>query len=432
MEEHSLEKQLGEVTLQKALYERELISSGIRELDEMMGGGFRPGTCTLIQEDMGAGGLVILEKIIEIQLSLDNVVMVVYTDPTAEFFINRIKEMPYEEENLILVDFIKKSQKNREILFDKHELSLEIQQAQIEMKSRLDAIDDEDVTGFIIYMTLNPFLMNLDERTVNRMLFELTINNSKYNTISLMLFQKNIVRKEYHARIATLFHAIIDLSSDYQGIQKVNHIKIQKHIGRYYDSKVEPYFIGFDMHSNRFQFLIKSAFLTSFDSFRDLLEWQAGTIYLSKVPYVITPVTYMNMLLDIPLNLDPEKGREELIEKAMGIGRILTINTESLYHLVSIDLLKATLRAAALQGYGYIRVNEYDQDENLLVLRQTFHSAFSRKGYMIFLEGFYRGIVKRSLRRTVRSIKFKKITANDEPNESRTEPRFMIKIRLEK
>ncbi len=50
-DEHSLEKQLGEVTLRKSMYERELVSSGIRELDEMMGGGFRPGTSTLIQED---------------------------------------------------------------------------------------------------------------------------------------------------------------------------------------------------------------------------------------------------------------------------------------------------------------------------------------------------------------------------------------------
>ena len=86
MDEFSMERQLGQTTLQKALYERELVSSGIRELDEMLGGGFRPGTCSLIQEDLGANGLVLIEKIVEIQLSLDNYVLVILTDPTAEFF----------------------------------------------------------------------------------------------------------------------------------------------------------------------------------------------------------------------------------------------------------------------------------------------------------------------------------------------------------
>ncbi len=428
--EHSLEKQLGEVTLRKNLYERELVSSGIRELDEMMGGGFRPGTSTLIQEDLGAGGLIVLEKIINIQLSLDNKVLIVYTDPTADFFVKRIKNMVFADENLIILDFVQQSKRDVDILFDKHEISLEIADAQQKLMDLMDEEEEDDIAAFVVYLTLNPFVMNLDEKTVTRFLFENMLSNMRNETITLALLQQDIIATDYHARVAALFHAVIDLNSEYSGIQKRNYIRIRKYIGRYFDAKVEPYSINFDVNRNKFNFLIKSAFLTSFDTYRDLLEWQAGTIYLSKVPYLLTPVAYMNMLLEIPMNIDEEKGKEELIEKGMAIGRILTVNTESLYHLTDIDLLKATLRAAALQGYGYMRVIEYHRDENLLIMRQTIHPDFSLKPYKVFLEGFYRGMLKRSLNRKVRSIKYREANKKDEIKKKRKGPAFIISVRL--
>lgn len=432
-ENRSLERQLGEVTLQKAQYERELVSSGIRELDEMMGGGFRPGTCNLIQEDLGANGLVVLEKIIEIQLSLDNYVLVILTDPTAEFFVRRLEELAKEQENLIVLDFVKKSRTNIEIVFDKHELSLQIQEARQQLLEKVAQNGDDDVTAFIVYFTLNPFLMNLDERTIQRMLFENVLSNSKDQTISLYLLQKDIINNEYHGRIASLFHAVIDLSSEYQGIQKMNYIRILKYVGRYFDPKVEPYVVEFDKERNKFNFMIRSAFLTSFDTYRSLMEWQAGTIYLSKVPYILSPVAYFSLLMEIPLSMDKERGKNELIEKGKTIGRVLTINTESLYHLTDIDLLKATVRSAALQGYGYIRVIEYQADENLIVLRQTVHPAFSLDSYLIFLEGFYRGIVRRSLRREIRSLSIEKVEMELEPQSQfqRVEPAYKIKMRMD-
>jgi archaellum biogenesis ATPase FlaH len=432
-DDHSMERQLGQVTLQKALYERELVSSGIRELDEMLGGGFRPGTCNLVQEDLGANGLVVLEKMIEIQLSLDNYVLIILTDPTAEFFARRLEELNKDQENLIVLDFVKKSRTNIEVLFDKHELSLQIQEARQKLLENLQASDDEDVNAFVVYMTLNPFVMNLDERTIQRMLFETVLTNAKDNTISLFLFQKDIINHDYHARIASMFHSVIDLSSEYQGIQKMNYIRILKYVGRYFDPKIEPYVVEFDKERNKFNFMIKSAFLTTFDTYRALMEWQAGTIYLSKVPYILTPVAYMSMLLEIPLGMDQEKGKHELIEKGMAIGRVLTINTESLYHLSNLDLLKATVRSAALQGYGYIRVVEFQMDENLIILRQTIHPAFSIQSYLAFLEGFYRGLIRRALRREVRSIQFEKVELEMDAHNQfhRTEPSYAIKIRME-
>lgn len=432
-EAHSMQRQLGQVTLQKVMYERELASTGIRELDEMLGGGFRPGTCTLVQEDLGANGLIVLEKIIEIQLSLDNVVLIILTDPTAEFFVNRLMELNKTQDNLIVLDFVKKSRTNIEILFDKHELSLQISEAKQAMLEKVKAADDEDTMSFIVYLTLTPFINNLDERTIQRMIFEIVLENTKDRAISLMLLQKDIINRDYHARIASMFHAIIDLSSEYQGIQKMNYIRILKYVGRYFDPQVEPYVVEFDKERNKFNFLIKSAFLTSFDTYRSLLEWQSGTIYLSKVPYVVTPVAYVSMLLEIPQNIDEEKGKQQLIEKGMAIGRILTLNTESLYHLTNVDLLKATVRAAALQGYGYIRVVEYQADENLLEFRQTIHPAFTLKPYLTFLEGFYRGIIRRSLHREIRQINFNKIDMDMDisNNAPKMEPSYTIIIRME-
>jgi KaiC/GvpD/RAD55 family RecA-like ATPase len=426
----SMERQLGDVTLQKNRYERELVSSGIRELDEMMGGGFRPGTCSLIQEDLGAGGLVIIEKIVEIQLSLDNKVLIVFTDPIAEFYVNRLREIPHEEGDLIILDFVQKSRTNIEILFDKHELSLQIQDARSELIKKVKEANDEDINAFVIYLTLNPFLMNLDERTVTRMLLETVLQSSKFNLISLMLVQKNIINEDYHSRILSMFHAVIDLSSQYKGIQKMNYIRILKYIGRYFDPKIEPYMIEFDVEKNKYNFLIRSAFLTSFDTFRSLMEWQAGTIYLSKVPYIVAPVAYISMLLETPMLIDKERGQKELIERGRTIGRILTVNTDSLYHLSGLDLLKATVRSAALQGFGYIRVVEFQMDENILVVRQLIHPAFNLDAYIVFLEGFYRGIIRRALKREVRSITFTRLEVDEETQTRPTEPLYVIKIRL--
>ena len=160
--------------------------------------------------------------------------------------------------------------------------------------------EDEDSSTFIIYLSLNPFIMNLDERTIQRMLFDALLENAKDQTISLFLFQKDIINVDYHARIASMFHAVIDLSSEYQGIQKLNYIRILKYVGRYFDPKIEPYMVEFDKTSNKFNFLIKSAFLTSFDTYRQIMNWQAGTIYLSKVPYILTPVAYISMFTRNP------------------------------------------------------------------------------------------------------------------------------------
>jgi hypothetical protein len=74
-----------------------------------------------------------------------------------------------------------------------------------------------------------------------------------------------------------------------------------------------------------------------------------------KVPYILTPVSFISMLMEIPRIMSEKRGTKELIEKGKAIGRILTINTDNLYHLSGYDLLKTTVRAAALQGYGYIR-----------------------------------------------------------------------------
>jgi hypothetical protein len=137
------------------------------------------------------------------------------------------------------------------------------------------------------------------------------------------------------------------------------------------------------------------------------------------------------MLMEIPFNIHEEKGRAELVEKGMTIGRILTINTESLYHLTGVDLLKATVRSAALQGYGYIRVTEFQSEENLVVMRQTIHPAFTLKPYLTFLEGFYRGIIKKALRREIRTIKFDKMEIEPQLKVQRaTEPTYIIRIRM--
>ena len=102
------------------------------------------------------------------------------------------------------------------------------------------------------------------------------------------------------------------------------------------------------------------------------------------------------------MSIDEERGKNELIEKGMAIGRILTINTESLYHLNGLDLLKATIRSAALQGYGYIRVLEFQADENLIV-----HPAdISSRIFISTVFYLFRGLLPRNSSESLATRKY--------------------------
>lgn len=102
----SLDKQLADDILLKQEREKTLISSGIRELDEMIGGGFRLGSLILIQESLGAGGVVLLKNIIEVQLALANHVLVIYTDPTLQYYISKLEAM--HDPNLSILNLLPK------------------------------------------------------------------------------------------------------------------------------------------------------------------------------------------------------------------------------------------------------------------------------------------------------------------------------------
>src|SRR4030042_1603149 len=102
----SLDKELAEDTILKREREKNFVSSGIRELDEMIGGGFRRGSLTLIQESLGAGGVVLLKNIIEVQLALANHVLVIYTDPTLQYYISKLEEM--HDPNLSILNLLPK------------------------------------------------------------------------------------------------------------------------------------------------------------------------------------------------------------------------------------------------------------------------------------------------------------------------------------
>jgi archaellum biogenesis ATPase FlaH len=429
---NSLEKGLADTTLIKNKYARNFVSCGIRELDEMLGGGFMPGTLTLFQQDLGSGCEIIFSKILEPQLSLSNVVLVVLSDPTANFLAEELERLKCE--NLIILNLVQQSKTNINVVNDKHEISLKIREARRQALELLDQKrlkeKDPNLHLFTIFVSFNPFVLNLSPENVIRILYDNLLECTEHRTIDLILLNKNILSNEMNARIQSLCHSVVDLRSFFEGVQKKNEIRILKMIGRFFDEKIEPYIILYDDRLQTFSFIIKSAFLTSFETFRNLLSWNYGSIALAKEPYIMAPVSYINNLLEMPMNMDRRKGKEEVVEKAQGIGRRMTVMVEKLYFVTDIDLFKATLQTASLLGWGDAILISFEPEENQIILSHKIHSEFNQNVYIAFLEGYYRGVVKRALSRGIRYIK---VTHEEEKRDSEDTgmiKTYQIKIRL--
>lgn len=429
--EDNLEKALADATLRRNKVIKNFTSTGVRELDEMLGGGFMPGSMTLIQQDLGSGGEIILSKIIEIQLSLSNVILVIITDPTMYELEKLLQEI--KSDRLIILNLREISKKNMNMMYDKHEISLKLRDSRLKALELLNKLrteeKDPDIQLFSFLVSFNPFVLNLSPDNVIRILNDIVLQTVDQNTIDLFLLNKNILSAEMLARVQSLCHCVVDLKSYFEGVQKKNEICILKMIGRYYDIKIEPYVLTFDDKTLKYQFMIKSAFLTSFETFRNLLTWNKGSVALAKQSYIVAPMTYLNSLLEMPYNMDPKKGEEEIIEKAQGIGRRLAIMVEKLYFVEGTALLDASLQMASLMGWGNAKIIVLEMEENLLELIHESHKDFSFKVYIPFLEGYYKGLIKRTLGRGIRYVK---ITKDEEQKENSPSEliSYKIKVRL--
>jgi len=417
-----LEKALAEATIKRKELVRNFYSTGFRELDEMLGGGFAQGTLTLVQQDIGSGGEIILSKIIELQLKFSNIVLVILTDPTALFIkdlLTKLKNNKLYSENILILNLAELSLKNINILGDKHEISLAIhsikKQAFDLLLKKREENQDEEIQLFSFIISLNPFVLNLSNENLMRIINDLLLDSIEKKSIDIMLINKDILVKEIHARIQSLCHCVIDLNAYFEGIQKKFDIRILKLIGRFHDQKIEPYILTFDEKLNDYIFRIKSAFLTSFETFRNLLNWNLGSIYLSRTPYVITPISYIDSFLEIPRFLDSKRGIEELQERSQGIGRKLTSMVENLYFLEGFALFKSVLETASLMGWGESIIEEFQEEENLIKLKHLVNKEFKPENFKIFLEGFYKGIILRTLNKRVTYIEIKEnINASQE------------------
>ncbi|OLS14673.1 MAG: hypothetical protein RBG13Loki_1715 [Promethearchaeota archaeon CR_4] len=393
----SLDKELADDTLLKRERQKNFVSSGIRELDEMIGGGFRLGSLTLIQESVGAGGVVLLKNIIEVQLALANRVLVIYTDPTLQYYISKLEAM--HDPNLSILNLLPKGAVDTS--FNRHDINLRI-------KAIRSKLFPSPVPVFVVMLTLNPFFLNFEEEQVIRIVYENLVLTLQYKTIDLVLLQKGLVSEGIVAKLQSLSHGVIDLTSQFEGTNKQNTIRILKMVETVPDANVVPYEIFFDKYTQKERFIINTAFLTSFETFRSLIKWRDGETKLSQYPYLIAPVHYFNSFLEIALNLNPVKGRIELLEKAQGIGRKLAKSVERTYFLSGSELLRACIRTISLQGWGAGQLKACELEENLIIIGQRFPNQFNEEPYQIFMEGFYRGVIKTILGRNVRSAQFER------------------------
>jgi len=449
MEFKDFEKQLGEETLLSEKSKKDKISSGIREFDEMIGGGFIPASLNLVQESLGCGGDILLYCIARANLNLSNKVLIIFSDPLSRYLVDRLKKFDGDcsessaegenvkfffgkghecGENLFILDLVKLSEQDQTIMEDRHELQLSISTAIDQMLQEIEASGDDYSDKFVIHFSLNPFLLKLGASSLD-ILYNSLIESVKSNYVQIVLMQKDIISQELKARIQSMCHLVCDLTAQETGGLTKHNIKILKHAGTIHDIKAEPYTVEYDRHLDRYSFLIRGAFLTSFETLRNLLKYEDGSIYMASAPYLIAPLEYFNNLLEMPLNLSLEGGKREIHEKSQAIGRRLTNSTKALYYLFDLDLLNATLRQLALFGFGNLEIDVYEKEENLLMVNITFQREFHERSYKLFLKGLLEGIIRRSLKRSIRSIRIIKIE-KDVLDKQLNRHRFKLIIRL--
>jgi archaellum biogenesis ATPase FlaH len=412
----------------------------------MIGGGFTPASINLIQESLGCGGDILSYCIARANLKLSNKVLIIYADPLSEYLIKRLKtfDTPIPEkqqkqdafvgpgrehgENLYILNLVKLTERDPSLMEDKHELQIKISSAVNDMLSNIQSSGDDFSEKFIFYLSLNPFLIKLGESTLD-LIYNNLMSAKKENYVQIALLQKDLISHEVIARIQSLCHLISDLSSYDIGGLTDNRLKILKHAGTVHDIKAEPYILEHNREMDKYNFLIRGAFLTTFETMRNLLKYQHGTVYLANIPYLIAPVNYFNSLLDMPLNILIDAGKKEIREKSQGIGRKLTSGTETTYYLQDLELLKATLRSLSLFGFGNFKLDTYEEEENLMEIKSSFHKEFHAKSYKLFIKGLIEGIIRRSIGKNTRSfriIKISDVNAGAYPNEHE----YKLNIRL--
>ena len=399
-----IQEKLAETTLQKQaiLTKKKFYSSGIRELDEMLGGGFQRDSLTLFQQDIGSGGEVILKQIIENQISVSNVVLVIITDLIPRSLIQSIMES-VSSSDLIILDLVEQGMHNINLFSNRHELSLQIR------NTRLKAIEyvnqkrtntrDPTIQLFNIIISINPFILNLSPTNVIQLIQDNLTLCCDSESCDFVLMNKDIVSSEMLAKIQSLCHIVIDLTSEFEGISKQQYIRILKMVGHYlHDNRVEPYKIQFDTNTEQYSVIIKSAFLNTFEAFRNLMEWDEGTLKFSKIPFLLLPTkSWMGFLEKIQ---DPEILRDA----AFTIGSDLSSFIQQLYIIDRWDAVKTTLRIWSLLGWGQSELIKKDLTRKLVEYTHTFHSGINETVFISILQGFYAGIISQCVQLNVNHI----------------------------
>ncbi len=402
-----VQEKLAKSTMRKRdlLEKKNFHSGGIRELDEMLGGGFQSDSLTLVQQDIGSGGEVILKQIIENQVSVSNVVLVILTDAISRSLIYSIKEV-YSSPDLIILDLVEKGTQDVNLFTNRHEISLQIRGAR-EMavnyvnQKRTDT-DDPSIQLFTVIISINPFVLNLTPINVIQLIQDNLNLCCDSSTVDLMLLNKDIVSSEMLAKIQSLCHVVIDLTSRFEGIYKQQYIRILKMVGHYLrDDRIEPYKIQYN-DKNEYSVIIKSAFLNTFETFRNLMEWDEGTLEFSNTPFLLLPTHgWMRFLKKIE---DPEILRDA----GYKIGSDLSEFIQKLYMIERWEGLKTTLRIWSLLGWGKSKMVKKEMTQQLVEFTHRFHSEIRDEVYFPILEGLYSGIISQSLKLTVKHINIKK------------------------
>ncbi|MBS7250801.1 MAG: hypothetical protein KIH08_09485 [Candidatus Freyarchaeota archaeon] len=390
-----------------------LASTGIAELDKLLGGGVPRGSTVLIlcegqnaQEASALLGIICL-NILE---RGENVILLT-TDPPNETFPQlyapEIAASALRENRLFYIDLfsssmgVQTSENSNIVVVEKpHDLNHVFYHVSMFRDDKLKGIPAPGMKVSWIYNQLSTTIFTVsDPDKVLRFIWNFrskikTLRDVAYTVMNVEMHPKQVVETAKH-----IFDTVIELRTTEKDGTSIKHLRVLKNAGLPCVTDLVTYSV--DIQSRKF--LLSSEIVTSFEEFRKMLTMDIPGIL--KLPLYDAYARFLVMPANQILNIIKKAGEDNLLEKVKDFldyagyenGRALAQIFKEKYKLQGDKIAESCLATGTIVGWGNISLKA-DGDKLKVIVRiknSPFISSLRKlKQPICFIQrGFIRGVL---------------------------------------
>ena len=390
-----------------------LASTGIAELDKLLGGGVPRGSTVLIlcegqnaQEASALLGIICL-NILE---RGENVILLT-TDPPNETFPQlyapEIAASALRENRLFYIDLfsssmgVQTSENSNIVVVEKpHDLNHVFYHVSMFRDDKLKGIPAPGLKVSWIYNQLSTTIFTVgDPDKVLRFIWNFrskikTLRDVAYTVMNVEMHPKQVVETAKH-----IFDTVIELRTTEKDGTSIKHLRVLKNAGLPCVTDLVTYSV--DIQSRKF--LLSSEIVTSFEEFRKMLTMDIPGIL--KLPLYDAYARFLVMPANQILNIIKKAGEDNLLEKVKDFldyagyenGRALAQIFKEKYKLQGDKIAEGCLATGTIVGWGNISLMA--EGDKLKVIVRIKNSPFlsslrKLKQPICFIQrGFIRGVL---------------------------------------